>query len=83
MATNNSSPHRLLACALALVAALIFALPAYSAEYSDSVDWKRFEGKNISINVFNWGEYIAVDDGEDGSFDVNAAFEELTGIRVN
>lgn len=32
--------------------------------------------EKISINVFNWGEYIS--DGSDGSIDVNAAFEELT-----
>lgn len=41
----------------------------------------RLAGEKISINVFNWGEYIS--DGSDGSIDVNAAFEELTGIQVN
>ncbi len=34
-----------------------------------------------TINVYNWGQYIA--DGSDGSIDVNAAFTEATGIRVN
>lgn len=34
-----------------------------------------------TINVFNWGEYIS--DGSDGTLDVNAAFEKLTGINVN
>jgi spermidine/putrescine transport system substrate-binding protein len=34
-----------------------------------------------TINVYNWGQYIA--DGTDGSIDVNAAFTEATGIRVN
>ena len=33
------------------------------------------------INVYNWGQYIA--DGTDGAIDVNAAFTEATGIRVN
>ncbi len=33
------------------------------------------------INVYNWGEYIS--DGSEGSLDVNAAFENLTGIKVN
>ena len=51
-------------------------------EYSDSVDWDKFRGQNVTINVNNWGEYIAVDEG-DGSFDTNRAFEELTGIHVN
>ena len=33
------------------------------------------------INVYNWGQYIS--DGTDGYIDVNAAFEEETGIHVN
>ena len=40
---------------------------------------REFEG--TELNVFNWGEYIS--DGSEGSLDVNAAFEELTGIKVN
>ncbi len=51
--------------------------------YSDSVDWDKFRDQNITINVYNWGEYIAVDDGSEGAFDTNRAFEELTGIDVN
>ncbi len=39
------------------------------------------EFAGTTINVFNWGEYIS--DGSEGSFDVNAAFEALTGIKVN
>jgi len=31
--------------------------------------------------VYNWGEYIS--DGSEGSLDVNAEFERLTGITVN
>lgn len=53
-----------------------------SYEYSD-YDWDRFRGKNMSVNVYNWGEYISVDDGEEDAFDTNKAFTELTGIRVN
>lgn len=34
-----------------------------------------------TLNVFNWGEYIS--DGSEGSLDVIAAFEKLTGINVN
>ena len=34
-----------------------------------------------TINVFNWGEYIS--DGSDGTLDVNAEFERITGIKVN
>ncbi|MFA6947587.1 MAG: ABC transporter substrate-binding protein, partial [Eubacteriales bacterium] len=36
-----------------------------------------------TLNVYNWGEYISVDDGGEGAFDVNSEFERLTGIRVN
>lgn len=36
-------------------------------------------GKNrVEINVYNWGEYI-----DDEIMDVNEAFEEATGIKVN
>ncbi len=37
--------------------------------------------KTECINVYNWGEYIS--DGSDGTLDVNKAFEEATGIKVN
>lgn len=47
----------------------------------DLAYYERYRGKNISINVFNWGEYIS--DGSDESLDVNKAFSELTGIKVN
>lgn len=33
-----------------------------------------------TLYVYNWGEYIS--DGEDGSLDVNLAFEAVTGIKV-
>lgn len=42
--------------------------------------WEQYRGQNISINVYNWGEYIS--DGGDGSMDVNKEFEKLTGIKV-
>ena len=37
--------------------------------------------KANTINVYNWGQYIS--DGSDDCIDVNAAFEEATGIHVN
>ncbi len=40
---------------------------------------REYEG--TELNVFNWGEYIS--DGRDGTLDVNAEFEKLTGIKVN
>ncbi|MCI9338417.1 MAG: spermidine/putrescine ABC transporter substrate-binding protein [Lachnospiraceae bacterium] len=37
--------------------------------------------KDVTINVYNWGEYIA--NGTDGSLDINEEFTRRTGIRVN
>ncbi|MGI5970863.1 MAG: ABC transporter substrate-binding protein [Oscillospiraceae bacterium] len=37
--------------------------------------------QTVTINVYNWGQYIS--DGTDGYIDVNAAFTEATGIKVN
>ncbi|MBE6573453.1 MAG: extracellular solute-binding protein [Ruminococcaceae bacterium] len=54
-----------------------------SFEFSDSVDWNKFRNKNVVLNVYNWGEYISVDEGEEGDFDTIAQFEKLTGIDVN
>ena len=66
--------------AAVVLAALTIAPTAVSASeseeltYSDSVDWNKYRGQNITINVYNWGEYISVDDGSEGAFDTN---EEL------
>jgi len=43
--------------------------------------YEKFKGKGISINVYNWGEYIS--DGSDGLLDINTEFTNLTGIEVN
>lgn len=37
--------------------------------------------ENITINVYNWGEYIS--NGSDGGLNVNAQFTKETGIDVN
>ena len=49
---------------------------AYETEY-----YSKFKGKNITLYVYNWGEYIS--DGSDGMMDVVKEFEELTGIQVD
>lgn len=66
---------------MAVSLCMTFSLPAFAEEEFDESYYGRLRGKDISINVFNWGEYIS--DGSDDSLDVNAAFEELTGIKVN
>ena len=60
---------------------LSVALPVFAeVEVEDAGIYEKFKGQNITVNVYNWGEYIA--DGTDGAMDVNAEFEELTGIKV-
>ena len=77
---------------LALTAALTLSMaaPAMAAgsievtedvSVSDDYDWTRFKGQNVTLNVYNWGEYIS--NGSDDSLDVVSAFEDLTGIKVN
>ena len=75
---------------LALAMTVCCAMPAFAAgtievtedvSVSDDYDWTRFKGQNVAINVYNWGEYIS--NGSDDSVDVVAAFEKLTGIKVN
>lgn len=49
---------------------------------SDLDYYTKFKGKGISINVYNWGEYISTG-AEEGTLDVNSEFEKLTGIKIN
>ena len=79
-----------------MAAAIIFSMvcgsvvPAFAAEedemataqaLADNYDWEKFKGQDITLNVFNWGEYMSL--GQEDSMDVNKAFEEKTGIKVN
>lgn len=81
---------RLSAILLSALLMLCAAMPASAAgtidvvdgiSVSGSYDWTRFAGQNVTLNVYNWGEYIS--NGSDESIDVVAAFEKLTGIEVN
>lgn len=49
---------------------------------SDPDYYTKFKNKGISINVYNWGEYISTG-ADEGTLDVNSEFEKLTGIKVN
>ncbi|MDE6426312.1 MAG: ABC transporter substrate-binding protein [Ruminococcus sp.] len=49
---------------------------------SDPEYYTKFRDKGISINVYNWGEYISTG-ADEGTLDVNSEFEKLTGIKVN
>lgn len=50
-------------------------------QLADEYDWKALEGQGVTLNVFNWGEYMSL--GQDGAMHVNKEFEALTGIKVN
>lgn len=54
---------------------------AVTVNVEDVEYYQKFKDMGISINVYNWGEYIA--NGEDGIIDVNKEFTALTGIKVN
>ena len=81
---------RLFAVVLSLVLAAACtgsALAADPIQVTDDIsvsgdyDWTCFAGQNVTLNVYNWGEYIS--NGSDDSVDVVAAFEQLAGIHVN
>ena len=69
----------LLCLAVAFSCAPIAA--AEGVEVAPGYDYTRFQDQNVTLNVYNWGEYIS--NGTDGSMDVIKEFERLTGIRVN
>ena len=41
----------------------------------------KAEGETVTINVYNWGQYIGI--GEEDTINVNAEFTKRTGIQVN
>ena len=53
----------------------------YDVEVDDISYYEKFRDKNITINVYNWGEYIS--NGSEESLDVVGAFEKISGINVN
>ena len=54
------------------------AVNAISVENEDY--YAKFRDKNITLNVFNWGEYIS--DGSEGTLNVIEEFEKISGIKV-
>lgn len=77
---------RILSLLTAALMVCTLSLPAFAEEgdrtpnYDESY-YSQLKGKNVSINVYNWGEYIS--NGDDGCMDINAEFEKLTGITIN
>ena len=71
----------LLALSAALVSGMTLGCVADQESSYDMDYYSQLADKGVTINVYNWGEYIS--NGDDDSLDVNAEFEKLTGIRVN
>ncbi|MBQ8514770.1 MAG: spermidine/putrescine ABC transporter substrate-binding protein [Ruminococcus sp.] len=57
-------------------------ITAQTLTVSDPDYYTRFKDDGLSINVYNWGEYISTG-ADEGTLDVNSEFEKLTGIKVN
>jgi len=68
----------ILALLLFLTLTPVFALDGLETEPSY---YTRFANDNITLEVYNWGEYIS--DGADDSMNVIEEFTKLTGIEVN
>ena len=64
--------HRILALVLLVSMVAAFSLLGGTSAAKEEA---------VTINVYNWGQYIS--DGTDGYIDVNKAFTEETGIQVN
>ena len=73
-----SFKKRFLALSAAALLLLGMSVPAgASSEEEEPAAPKR----GVTINVYNWGEYIS--NGVEGTLDVNAEFTRRTGIDVN
>ena len=66
---------RLFSCLTVFLLAALCGMAALGAEE------EKAPSRGVTINVYNWGEYIA--NGTDESMDVNAEFTRRTGIQVN
>lgn len=72
---------------LSLLLAAMVCLSLAASAFAEDADWDFSEEyptvppTGVTINVYNWGEYIS--NGVDGSLDVNAEFTRRTGIAVN
>lgn len=76
---------KILSCLLSALFIFCFATlgigAAETEDYSYNMEYySKLKDKNITIYVYNWGEYIA--DGSDESMNVIKEFEALTGISV-
>ncbi len=67
---------------LLCIVAVALSLTAFAdVTVDDESYYEKFRGQGITLNVYNWGEYIS--DGTDGTLDVVEEFEKISGIDVN
>ncbi len=57
-------------------------IEAQTLTVEDMEYYTRFKDDGLSINDYNWGEYISTG-ADEGTLDVNTEFTKLTGIQVN
>ncbi|NLS85217.1 MAG: ABC transporter substrate-binding protein [Ruminococcaceae bacterium] len=73
---------KIISLTLALLIFAAAALPSFAeVDVKSGYDYTRFKNDKITLNVYNWGEYIS--NGNDDSVDVIDEFQKLTGITVN
>ncbi len=82
---GKAMPKLVITILAAMLMVSVFVLPAAAKSLDDYQIDKDYYANNpykgTTLNVYNWGEYIS--DGAEDTLDVNAYFEELTGIKVN
>ena len=73
---------KIISVILAALIASAAALPSFAEiDVKGGYDYTRFKNDKVTLNVYNWGEYIS--NGNDDSIDVIDEFQKLTGITVN
>ncbi|MBQ3934919.1 MAG: extracellular solute-binding protein [Clostridia bacterium] len=90
---STKNMRRTLAVVLVVAVALVAVLGVFSSKRNDVLSKMReelegeLEGEytrdlaGTTLYVYNWGEYIS--NGQDGTLDINLAFEAVTGIHVD
>ncbi len=69
-------------CISFVLFAMLLGITAFAEiEVDDESYYAKFKDKGISLNIYNWGEYIS--DGSEDSIDVIEEFENISGIKVN
>lgn len=63
-----------------MISLFLFSAPVSAIKVESEEYYAKFRDKGISLNVFNWGEYIS--DGSENTINVLEEFEKISGIEV-